>query len=172
MSNQCVGSSNAINFTFYMPSFWLRYNFIFQWMHKHMYTRSSQLGVYKLCVCMYVACVCVRCRRLSFVAFAFPFPIFFAWLFFSSVPCLFAVAALCLLSFLNAFTARLFIFPLLQIHQVYSTHSPDDKSICVPRWLSGKLYCINCAKAVTPLNLVDLYKCLCALDRFYIKTHL
>lgn len=54
----------------------------------------------------------------------------------------------------------------------YTPHSPDDKSICVPRWLSGKLYCINCAKAVTPLNLIDLYKCLCALDRFYIKTHL
>lgn len=123
-------------------------------------------------VCMLRVCVCARCRRLSFVAFAFPFPIFFGWLFFSSVPCLLAVAALCLLSFLNAFTARLFIFPLLQIHQVYSTHSPDDKSICVPRWLSGKLYCINCAKAVTPLNLIDLYKCLCALDRFYIKTHL
>lgn len=171
MSNQCVGSSNAINFTFYMPSFWLRYNFIFQWMHKHMYTRSSQLGVYKLCVCMYVACVCVRCRRLSFVAFAFPFPIFFAWLFFSSVP----ASSQLLLSVCCHFWMHLphvCLFSHFFRYIKYTPHSPDDKSICVPRWLSGKLYCINCAKAVTPLNLIDLYKCLCARDRFYIKTHL
>lgn len=89
MSNQCVGSSNAINFTFYMPSFWLRYNFIFQWMHKHMYTHSSQLGVYKLCVCMYVACVCV-CTLSSVVFCRLRFSIsHFLWLAFlqlSSLP--------------------------------------------------------------------------------------